>query len=106
MQKKKLYLIENPENETYKIGKSKNPNKRLKQLQTANGIKLNLIHCFESEFVDTIERYLHKRFLSCKIEGEWFKLNKEQVTNFETYFKKEEELCTFLSNENYFFGKY
>ena len=44
-----IYLIQNLETSRYKIGISKHPQKRIKQLQTGSGEELKLIHTYESD---------------------------------------------------------
>lgn len=51
-----------------KIGKSKNPAKRLRQLQTASPERLHLVAYIEGD----VEKELHRRFHGDRIRGEWF----------------------------------
>ena len=44
-----LYIIQSDKTGMIKIGRSKNPQKRLKQLQTGNPNKLKLIASFKGE---------------------------------------------------------
>lgn len=53
-----------------KIGVSKNPVQRLKELQTANPIKLKLLGTIEGNF--STEAALHRMFYKWKKTGEWF----------------------------------
>lgn len=76
-----LYLIENGHNE-YKIGKSKHPKKRLKELQTASPTKLKLIEFVECEYYHFVEIALHNYLNFCQMEGEHFKLPLEYVDSF------------------------
>ncbi len=63
----------------YKVGVSKHPLVRLKQLQTAHGQKLELVEEYHPEGVraTVIESYLHKFYHDNREEGEWFTLNEE-----------------------------
>lgn len=79
-----IYIISNS-NGFVKVGVSKNPTKRVKQLQTGNGEKLKLL--FTEEFECTrkhllhIEKKIHKD-LSQKCSkqiGEWFQISPEQI---------------------------
>lgn len=79
-----VYLIKSKDG-TYKIGKSKNPKKRLSQLQTANSNELELIEVFKSTNFNKIEKILHDRFKFCKLNGEWFNLNIIDEANFKEY---------------------
>lgn len=59
-----------------KIGfTTKEINYRLKQLQTGNENKLELI--FYINGTHKIEKKLHKKFVNLKLEGEWFKESQE-----------------------------
>jgi len=58
----------------YKIGKSKNPEQRLKQIKTSNP-KANLI-CYGNA---VNEKYMHDRFYRSRVDGEWFNLNDDQL---------------------------
>lgn len=102
---KKIYLIRRTDKNAYKIGKSKNPKKRIKQLQTANDSILELLYEFSSNYPDKLERFLHLHFHIKKMEGEWFELSNEQVLNFLNTCKEKEDLLVVLS-DNYFFNKY
>jgi hypothetical protein len=60
----------------YKIGKSINPNQRLKQLKTANP-NINLI-----DYTDKIkEKDLHKLYINSKVDLEWYNLKQNQVND-------------------------
>ena len=57
--------------ESYKIGVSKNhPEKRVKQLQTGNARKIDLIKFFESEHYRKIEKNLHLKYHRFYTESE------------------------------------
>jgi len=47
---KRVYLIQSLENSYYKIGVSKDPKKRIKQLQTGNSSELKLVESYPSDF--------------------------------------------------------
>ena len=68
-----VYLFKN-EN-TYKIGVSKNPHKRIKQLQTGNGNRIKLVSVFESKFPTKLEKILHNIYKINRTVGEWFLLD-------------------------------
>lgn len=70
----KSYIIKDCNNNTYKIGKSKNPLKREKTLQSEKP-NLKLIKIFENN----IEKELHELYKDCRLRGEWFKLNNIQL---------------------------
>lgn len=69
----KTYFILDDWNRAVKIGKSKNPEKRLKQLQTGHAHRLQLVGTLEGDH----ERKLHKLWESRRLNGEWFKADKD-----------------------------
>jgi hypothetical protein len=80
-----IYLIESySEHETvYKIGFSKHPEKRLKEIKTGNPNELSILYKFNTKHNRKIETSL-KRFYEHKcIDGEWFKLDNDDVEKFE-----------------------
>lgn len=69
----KTYLIRDRISGYCKIGKSKNPERRLKQLcQTAlwHDVKFELIATINAD----VENFLHSLFKQERIHGEWFAL--------------------------------
>jgi hypothetical protein len=63
-----VYFIYSPESGHIKIGRSIDPGKRLKELQTGSSSELRLLAvttCYE-------ERELHDYFANCRVQGEWF----------------------------------
>jgi len=86
---KYVYLIKLEEIDIYKIGFSKNPKNRIKGLQTANPYELVLIESYLSDRANILEKTLHRRFASFKVDeneyklkGEFFKLDTNSVKNF------------------------
>lgn len=99
-----VYLIYSQANNSYKIGISKNPIKRLKELQTGNSDKLEILSIFESLFANKLEKTLHRQFNHLHDRGEWFFLSEQEVSNFLNICEKTEETFIFLKNDgNYFF---
>lgn len=93
-----IYLIQNLETSKYKIGISKNPNKRIKQLQTGSGEELKLIHTFETSNARTIELTLHNIYLLQKTHGEWFNLSIVEEIKFLEECKKIDNNINILKN--------
>lgn len=72
-----IYVI-GPENEDIvKIGFSKHPQKRLKQLQTGHAVKLMLYYEFSinNAHVREMEKILHQTLQHLCSSGEWFKIS-------------------------------
>ena len=76
-----VYLIQNTVTGAVKIGSSKHPQKRLKQLQTGNSDKLKIIHLIKCERIPVIkvERQIQKWFRCQRLQGEWRKLSQEDL---------------------------
>lgn len=92
MKKDYIYIIINDLGYV-KIGVSKNPNQRLKQLQTGNQSKLSLLfteefECDRKHLLD-IENYIHKNcsYLCKRVKGEWFNIEQDNI----------EDLCRFVT---------
>jgi len=100
---KYIYLIQSQEDGYYKIGVSKHPKKRVKQLQTGNSSELKLIESFQSEHAHQVERALQRRYSYLKKEGEWFDLSIKEDVSFLTDCKQIEESINILKkNGNVF----
>ena len=64
-----IYLIYDTSSKLFKIGRSVDPIRRLKNMETGNP---NLKLLF---FTDTlVENELHKKYQKLKVKGEWYKL--------------------------------
>jgi hypothetical protein len=98
-----VYLIQSLENSYYKIGISKNPNRRIKELQTGNSSLLKLVETYQSEFAEKIERTLQRRYAHLRKEGEWFDMSISNEVSFRSECQKIEETLDFLKkNDNVF----
>lgn len=95
-----IYLIQSLENSYYKIGVSKHPNKRIKQLNTGNPSKTKLIHTYQSDLAYQIEKSIQRKYSHAKKEGEWFDLSIEIEVNFIKECGLIEENLKFLKNNN------
>lgn len=71
-----VYIIGEFNADKVKIGKSKQPGVRLKQLQTAYPEKL-FLWAFCKETPELNEKDLHEWYHHLKLEGEWFQRNHE-----------------------------
>jgi len=67
----KLYFIQEENRGSIKIGISKEPEERLKALQTGNSKKLRLLWMVNPKN-RSVERNLHKIFNDDRLEREWF----------------------------------
>lgn len=77
-----IYLISSYNQDTaevfYKVGVTKNSaNQRIKQLQTGNANKLEVVTTFETKYAYKIEKSFHRCHSHLRLNGEWFKLDEE-----------------------------
>jgi len=93
---KYVYLIQSLENSYYKIGVSKNPKSRLKQLQTGNASELRLIDTYQSEYANKIEKTLQRRYSHLHKEGEWFDMGISNEVQFPSECRQIEETIHIL----------
>jgi len=70
-----LYVVQSDVSGAIKIGRSKDPQSRLKQLQTGSPYKLKLLVVVPEK--GNIEKSLHQKFSYYKqnCKGEWFDFN-------------------------------
>jgi hypothetical protein len=69
------YIIYNPENRLYKIGRSANVFDRLNSLRNEISSKLELIFFIDND----IECFLHKEYVKVRVFGEWFDLSNDDI---------------------------
>jgi predicted GIY-YIG superfamily endonuclease len=76
-----VYIIAASPDGPVKIGYSKQPETRLKQLQTGHSEELHLYHTlsFERERAKLIERMMHKTLSLSRRTGEWFAIKVEDA---------------------------
>ncbi len=86
--KQGVYIIETRDSELYKIGITKDINKRLSQLQTSNPYEFYLIDFYVTTKSRELEKLLHKKFQLKRYKREWFKLNQKELY----------EACNFAAN--------
>jgi hypothetical protein len=98
-----IYLISSTyENQTfYKIGWTKrSPEKRLKELKTANSQDLKIEKIFKTKFGPKIESNLHRKFSSKRRNGEWFELDTNDVEKFNQVCKEQNDMFQILIENN------
>lgn len=109
MKQKYIYLIkaELEDIEYYKIGLTgRSPQTRLKELQTGNALKLELVCSFKTNYGNLIESTLHRSYSIHNESGEWFSLSNEQVNNFLITCKRiEENFCIIFEQNSYILNK-
>ena len=77
-----------------KIGSSKNPEARLRDLQVGSPVKLVLIgtvRCKSNDHAKRIERFAHNIFYKQRRRGEWFHLSEKHLRQMESLIKRAAE---------------
>jgi predicted GIY-YIG superfamily endonuclease len=74
-----VYLIRNNNNGQIKIGRSNNPERRLKTLLTSTTDDLEIIKTIPSNSASQMESNLHQKFRHKRINREWFALTEDDI---------------------------
>ena len=99
---KKIYIISNTSNDEYKIGFSKNPNQRLKTLQTANSDILSIVFERPVKFHSKIEKLVHDDFRGCRKNGEWFIIEDLDISIIDSNITKYQTMLESIQDNHFF----
>lgn len=99
-----VYLIEDTIDLTYKIGVAKQPQIRVKKLQTGNSHRLKLKHVYPTQYPYRLEKLLHRKFNLYHKLNEWYDLSPYLVDTFISICKEQENVIIIMK-DNVFFGK-
>lgn len=95
-----VYLMESIRDydTVYKIGYSKNPNKRLNAIQTGNDGHVRLVHCFKSKHARKLEKALQNSYKHAHKNMEWFSMDLNDVWQFPEKCEKIEHNLDLIEN--------
>jgi hypothetical protein len=96
---KYVYLMFSTERGDYKLGISKNPSRRIKQLQTGSGEKIELIDKYLTEYYSEVETSLHGLYAADHHLGEWFNLGIVEANSFQDRCKLFDEYYRIKNSE-------
>lgn len=85
-----VYLLKSEEDNIYKIGVTTNINQRLPQIATKLPFKIKLEHKIKHNAIYQLEGFLHEKFNDKRLNGEWFRLDKNDVEYIKSEAKNEE----------------
>jgi hypothetical protein len=71
-----VYFVRNPNTGEVKIGRSYNPEDRIKDIEREAGCKLEVMIVLDAP---DLEKELHARFTNQRTKGEWFKPDQEML---------------------------
>ena len=97
---KEVYLLKSHYTGYYKIGVSKNTNKRIKQLLTGSSEDINILYVYKTDIPFKLENALHNFFSNYKIKREWYNLPIEYEFDFTLLCKKFEENIKLITKKN------
>jgi hypothetical protein len=78
-----VYVIKIQNTDKYKIGKTTNLKKRIKQFATGNPENIKIVYFVETKHYQSLEKHLHELFKNERIGGEWFLFDKEKLEDVE-----------------------
>lgn len=89
----------------YKIGITRGSvEKRIKSLQTGNPNEIVLVHKYQTKNYLKVEKWMHRKYAEYRLEGEWFNLTDELVSEFLMETEKADANISFLKENNPFFN--
>ncbi len=90
-----VYLIYNHQSKLFKIGRTKNPDTRIKEISAGCGCEIALLLLIELEASEDwylsakqFEKFLHRYYRKYRVRGEWFKFTTEQLFDLSAVFWK------------------
>jgi|SRR5581483_5586824 len=73
------FIIESPFQDRAKIGRAKNPQQRLAQLQTGNPLPLKVHQTIETSDAPKLEADIHRHLKARNIKNEWYAISLHEI---------------------------
>lgn len=83
-----LYLLHIEELNLVKIGVSKNPHRRIKDIRSSLPFDTTILKIYKCEDAYKLEEKIHNMLKSFYVKHEWFILNRQNIDNLITFLKK------------------
>jgi len=100
-----IYLINETNTNNYKIGYAKDVNKRIKQLQTSNSNKLNIINTYKIKNTSKwtkLEIMIHNHYKFKRLNGEWFNLEYNDTIDFISVCEQKDKIIDLMIDNPFF----
>lgn len=78
-----VYIVGIQNTDRFKIGRTVNLKRRIKQFKTGNPENINIVYFVETRHFQSLEIHLHKIFSKERIGGEWFSLDEQKLEELE-----------------------
>lgn len=76
-----VYLLREANGTHYKIGRTRNPENRLRTFSVKLPFQVEYDHLIQTDDMYALEAELHQRFAHCRVDGEWFALTPDEVAH-------------------------
>lgn len=86
-----VYLMRAADTDYFKIGKSINPDRRLKQIYPKMPFETRIVGTKGTNYMSLCEKIQHSNYSHCRANGEWFQLKGEDLEGVMKYFSTDVE---------------
>lgn len=100
-----VYMMKNEVTGLTKVGMTSNPKRRLKDLDTGNGVRLSYVFCKFLPHASLLENTIHATYKHKRQSGEWFEFDTSDIQSIELLVDEwhdKHSLANSTSNQNKF----